>query len=139
MTLRNAFENLAVETKQDAIIALLDAINTILGTGILSDQGQSGSEYWKVQDDNNSGEVLPEQIGSDSVLTFNFSSPVNLIQVESQGLNLISRVDPFGGTPSANQGWPCRDEIPTYFPVIATTVKVYSPTGATVNVMGYRK
>lgn len=92
-----------------------------------------------VKDDYPGGEVLAQQTGAAAVLTFTFASAVQLVVVESAGEDLVSRADPFGGTPSATLGIPCRDQVPTYLPATATVVKVYAPTDAAVNVWGYRR
>lgn len=106
----------AVEAKQDAILSAITAL----------------ADY-------TDGEVLAEQSGADGVLTFTFSETVHLAVVESFGSGLVSRADPFGGTPTDTLGWPCRHEIPTFFPVGTAAVKVYAPTGTAINVIGYRR
>lgn len=123
MTLRNAFENLAVETKQDDIITALRHDTIGLFT----------------QDDYNAGQCLADQSGSGGVLTFNFSTPVNLVVVLSNGTDLIARADPFGGTPAATQGFVCGDDIPVYLPVTTSSVKVFAPAGTTISVAGFRR
>lgn len=119
-----------------AILAAL--AGTLSVTGPLTDAELRASDV-AVSDDYTDGEALPEQSGSDSSETFTFSSPVNLVVVESEGEGLVSRVDPFGGTPTATTGAPARHETPVYLPVIATTVRVFIPSGATVNVWGFRR
>lgn len=82
------------------------------------------------------GEVLADQSGAGSVLTFTFTTPVQLVWVRSKGG--ISRADPFGGTPAASTGIPCADDEPSPITVQTSTVKVFAPSGATVSVWGYR-
>lgn len=132
MPLRNAFENLSTESKQDALLA------AVAGLDPLTDV-QLRAAPPSVRDDYLFGEVLAEQSGANDVLTFTFSTPVQLVVVESKGVGLVSRANPFGATPSQSLGWPCRDEIPNYFPVITSSVLVYAPNGTTVNVIGYRR
>ena len=109
-----------------------------IGTDGLLQQVQSGDSVL-TQDEYASGQTLQDQTAAGSVLTFTFSSPVQLVYVygtSSGGTNLY-RADPFGGTPSATQGIPCPDSVPTAIPIIATTVKVYGVSG-TVSVWGFR-
>lgn len=102
------------------------------------DQGAAGSEEWPVKDDFDGGQVLAEQTGAGAVLTFTFSAPVNLVVVEASGL-IDARADPFGGTPTATLGIPCRDETPVYLPIITSSVKVWAGVGVAVNVWGFRR
>lgn len=93
-----------------------------------------------VVDRNASGEVLAQQTGAGAVLTFTFASAVDLVVVECEGLATdVARADPFGGTPTATAGIPCRDEAQVYIPVTATVIKVFAPTASTVTVWGVRK
>lgn len=92
------------------------------------------------KDDYQAGEVLADQTGANNVLTFTFASPVQLVVVDANGSATdIARADPFGGTPSAALGVPCRDEVPTYMPTTTTVVKVWAPAGMVVSVYGYRR
>lgn len=109
MTLRNAFEDLATEPTLEDNIAF------------------------------NDGEVLAEQSGANAVVSFIFSAPVHLVVIESFGDGLVSRADPYGGIPTSSLGIPCRHEVPLYLPIITTTVDVYIPSGASVNVWGFRR
>lgn len=93
----------------------------------------------KVGDDFSGGEILAQQNGANAVLTFNFSSAVHRVFVESSGVGLTSRADPFGGTPTSTTGIPCRDEDVLEIKVTTTIVRVYAPTGAIVNVWGLRR
>lgn len=92
------------------------------------------------KDDYQSGEVLADQTGAGAVLTFTFSSAVQLVVVDANGATTdIARADPFGGTPAATTGIPCRDEVPTYMPVTTTSIKIFAPSGMAVSVYGYRR
>jgi hypothetical protein len=94
----------------------------------------------KVHDDYQSGEILDDQTGASGVLTFTFASAVHLVVVDANGAATdIARADPFGGTPTGTRGIPCRDEVPTFMPVIATVVKVWAPTNMVVSCYGYRR
>lgn len=62
-----------------------------------------------------------------------------MLVVDSDGEDLTSRADPFGGTPTASRGVPVRHEIPVWLPVTTSTVKVFAPSGATVTVWGYTR
>lgn len=92
-----------------------------------------------VADNYASGEVLATQIGAAAVITFNFSSPVNLVVVESDGASLVSRADPFGGLPSASAGIPCRHQIPQTMKVTTSVVRVFAPLTANITVWGFRR
>lgn len=99
----------------------------------------STAQEWDVRDDFDGGQVLEDQAGAGAVLTFTFSSPVNLVVMESSGAALVARADPFGGTPDTDTGIPLRHETPTYAPVITSSVKVFAPIGTTISVYGYRR
>ena len=101
--------------------------------------GSGGASAWFTQDDYVGGQCLPDQTGDGAVLTFTFSLPVNLVVVHSNGTDLVSRCDPFGGTPSDTQGFICGDDIPVYLPITCTTVKVFAPASAVVSVAGFRR
>lgn len=88
------------------------------------------------RDDFTDGEALDDQIGSGGVLTFTFTSPVNLVWVRSVGG--VARCDPFGGAPSATRGVYCADDEPAPITVNAESVAVFAPAGATVSVWGFR-
>lgn len=88
-------------------------------------------------DDFSGGEYFADQAGADAVVTFTFSSQVQLVVVEANG-NTEARLDPFGGTPGATTGIPCRDEVIMWIPVKATSVKAYIPIGTTLHVWGFR-
>jgi len=101
----------------------------------------SSSDYGMVTrpfDAFSGGETLADQTGTGAVLTFTFSSAVNLVVVEAKGTSQTARADPFGGTPTASQGVICDDAVPTFLPVTATIVKVFAPSGMVVGVWGYR-
>ena len=82
------------------------------------------------------GEVLADQAGAGAVLTFTFTTPVNLAWVLVDGDD--GRCDPFGGTPSSGAGIPCDDGVPQPVSMTVTTIKVYAPAATTVSVWGYR-
>ena len=92
-----------------------------------------------VRDDYQTGDVLADQSGAGGVLTFTFPAPVQLAVVHATGAGLTARADPFGGAPSASTGVKCPDDVPTYIPVVTSTIKVYAPSGMTVGVWGYRR
>lgn len=117
--LRNAFADLATE---DTLQQVRDK----------ADQ--------KVHDDYQAGEVLADQTGAGAVLTFTFAAPVHLVVVDANGTAAnVARADPFGGTPDATTGIPCRDEVPTFMPVTTSSVKVWAPASMVVSVYGYRR
>lgn len=93
----------------------------------------------KVGDDFSGGEVLAQQNGAAAVLTFTFSAPVYTSFVEVVGSGIVCRVDPFGGTPSISLGMICTNDEKLKIDVITSSVKVYAPVGATVNVYGFRR
>jgi len=99
-----------------------------------------GADSVQSYDHYDSGEVLADQSGSGAVLTFTFTTPVDLVFVQAKSAAGTSqaRVDPFGGTPSASQGIPAEDGAPQPIPFRTGTVKVFAPTGMTVSVWGYR-
>jgi len=92
-----------------------------------------------VADDFQAGEVLADQNGAGAVLTFTFTSSVQLVVIHARGATLVARADPFGGTPSASQGIVCGDDTPTYVPVNTSSVKVFAPVGMVVNAYGMRR
>lgn len=92
----------------------------------------------KVSNEFSSGEILAQQNGTGTVLTFTFSANVNLVAVESLGSG-ISRINPFGGNPSATLGIPCRPEEKVEIHIITSSVKVFAPVGLAVNVWGFRR
>lgn len=82
------------------------------------------------------GEVLADQAGAGGVLTFTFSSAVDLIWVRCDGGD--ARADPFGGTPAVDAGIICEDGVPQPITLTASTVKVWAPSSSSVSVWGYR-
>jgi len=92
--------------------------------------------------DYTSGQVLADQNGAGSVLTFTFATPVDMIWVTDIGSTTtnISRVDPYGGTPTANQGAVVFNATPTPIQVLpaSTTIQVYAPVGSVISVYGQR-
>lgn len=93
----------------------------------------------QVKDDYQTGEILADQSGAGAVLTFTFTNQQSMVVVHSVGANLVSRADPFGGTPSSTLGVRCDDGVPVYMPVQTSSVKVFAPTGTTVTVYGLRR
>lgn len=93
----------------------------------------------KVRDDYQTGEILADQNGTGAVLTFTFSAAVSLIVVQSTGTSLVSRCDPFGGTPTASLGIRLDDGVPNYVAVATSSVKVFAPSGASIAVYGLRR
>lgn len=83
-------------------------------------------------------EVLIDQVGAGSVLTFTFSSAVDCVQVHSVGSE--SRVTDSTQTPSGTFGVRAPDDIPIWLPYQTTTIKVYANLNpaTTVTVWGYR-
>lgn len=96
-----------------------------------------GTKFIEV--DFSSGEILPEQTGANGVLTFTFTSPVNEVQIDLIGDDLVGRINPFGGVPSSTLGIPCYDKVTKKLSIITTSVRVYAPTGSTINVCGFRR
>jgi hypothetical protein len=92
--------------------------------------------------DYTSGETRPDQAGAGAVLTFTFSIPVDFVWVTDTGTTTtnISRVDAYGGTPSATQGSVVFNQVPTpiQVPSPTNTIKVYAPTGAIISMTGQR-
>jgi len=117
----------------------LPSISAFDHQGILQRSFDEAHTTLRVGDDYLSGEIRPQQTGANDVLTFTFTSEVELIVVESEGSGTVSRADPFGGTPTSLLGIPCRHEVPIYMPIRTTQVKVWSPIGAYVNVYGFRR
>lgn len=99
-------------------------------------QRAGGEQVQYVRESFVGGQALPDQSGAGGVLTFTFSSPVDLFWVRSVGG--VSRADPFGGTPSVSAGVYCGADEPTPLSVTTTTVRVFAPAGATVSVWGFR-
>lgn len=104
-------------------------------------QGAAGPDPWPTADSYSTGEALASQSGAGAVLTFTFSSPMDLIWVMSIDLtdsDQISWMNPFGGTPSNGAGIPCLDRAQQPVTLTTSSVKVWAPTGTTVAVWGYR-
>lgn len=93
----------------------------------------------KVRDDYQAGEILADQSGTGAVLTFTFSTAVQLVVAQSTGTSLTARMDPFGGTPAASLGIRMDDGVPNYVAITCTTVQVFAPVGVTVAVYGMRR
>jgi hypothetical protein len=131
MALRNAFENLSTEAKQDAIISAIGAL--------LTDTELRASEV-PVSDDYDEQESLADQAGAGAVLTFTFSAPVHMAIVTAVGADLVGRatITP-ADVPSATKGQHCFHEAPTYLVGITSEVSVFAPAGMTVGVVGLRR
>lgn len=129
MTARNVLGDLNLEATQ------LDIL-TKLGVGVAVSNFPGDQ---KVHDDYQAGECLEDQLGTNAVLIFTFSTAVQLVVVESSGADLVCRADPFGGTPTASKGFRCSDGAAVYIPVATSEVQVYAPAGTTVAVNGYRR
>lgn len=103
----------------------------------------SGVNTLQVKDDYQVGEILADQSGVGGVLNFDFSNPVDFIWVTDIGATTtnISRVDPFGGTPSSSLGIPVFNATPTPINVTParTRIQVYAPSGSTITMYGYRR
>jgi len=126
MVLQNAFGALALDATVAAVEARLPPALT--PTNNLS-----------TADDYQSGECLADQAGAGGVLTFTFTTAVQLLVIEAKGGSLTARADPFGGVPTASKGVVCDDGVPTYVPVTVTSVKIFAPAGMTVSVFGMRR
>lgn len=91
-----------------------------------------------VADDYQEFEALSDQTGAGSVLTFTFTSAVNLVVVHAVGTSQVARATTTQ-TPSATLGARCPDDAPTYLPVTTSVMKVFAPNGMLVSVCGYRR
>lgn len=91
----------------------------------------------KTSNDFSSGEILPEQNGTDTVLTFTFSQTMQCVFVDCNGEDVIARIDPFGGTPTSTLGIPCYGNIK--LDLICNIVRVWAPTGSIINVWGLKR
>lgn len=127
-----------VEVKNDAgnpIPVSIPAGAPVSITGAVEVNNDSGDPL-RAKDTMIAGEALADQNGAAGVLTFVFSSAVQLVWVRSKGG--ISRADPFGGIPAINTGIPCADDEPTPISVQTASVKVWAPAGSVVSVWGFR-
>lgn len=106
---------------------------------LIGDAGSSGSQLWysdqileylkaNLFSKFREGEVLPDQTGVGGVLTFTFSKEMDLIWVRTDDGDAC-RVDPFGGTPTANQGIQCDTGVVTPINFSTSTIKVYAANG----------
>lgn len=123
MALRNVFENVSTESKQQEI---LDRLN----------------EGTPVSDDLFFAEYLEDQQSTGDTLTFTFSQPVNQIWVEFSGLDVADTARFTVGaenTPTASRGTPLSNLTPYPVTLVTDTVKVLAPNGSTVTVYGYRR
>lgn len=115
----------------------VDGVVTVANPGLTDTELRASAV--QVKDDYQTGEILADQSGAGAVLTFTFASSMSLVVVQSVGTALVSRADPFGGTPSAVLGIRCDDGVPVYIPVQTSSVKVFAPVGTTVTVYGLRR
>ena len=99
-----------------------------------------GTPQWNTIDKFTTGYVLGAQSAPvDSVLTFTFTTPVDLVYIFSADHNNhVGMADPFGGTPSDTLGIPLLPGVPQSFPVVTSSVKVYESAGGVVYVWGYK-
>lgn len=81
-------------------------------------------------------EALAQQAGASAVLTFTFTSEVDLIWVRSDGSG--SSMATTTQTPTSTLGAVCEDGVPTPLTVRTSTVQVWAPSGVTVSVWGFR-
>ena len=106
---------------------------------LLGDAETSGSQLWysdqileymkaNLFSKFRSGEVLSDQTGVGGVLTFTFSQEMDLIWVRTDDGDAC-RVDPFGGTPTANRGIQCDTGVVTPINFSTTTLKIYAANG----------
>lgn len=128
MSLVNEFGELNLEATQKDVLAKLEAMRVLLAS----------------TDDFPAGEVLPDQTGSNSVLTFTFSADVHTIWVYAIDANDDTaagevRTDPFGGVPTATLGIPVAFGGGFPIPVITGEVKIYAGDGVRVTVYGNRR
>lgn len=121
-------------------VNILSSVPLTVTTGGLTDTQLRASAV-PVRDDYTTGEVLADQTGAGGVLTFTFSAPVHMVWVRDIGATAsnVSRVDPFGGTPSSTTGIAVPNGEPTPITVTTSSVKVFAPTGSTIAVYGYRR
>lgn len=97
--------------------------------------------YEMPYDDYSGSEYLAEQTSSGTVLTFSFSSAVHQVWVEQSSSDdtAVARVRADGTDPTASVGVPARDKVPIPMTVTTSEVKVLAPSGAKVNVWGFRR
>lgn len=95
----------------------------------------------KVRDDYSDAEYLTEQDGAGAVLTFDFTSPVQLVWVTdvSTSTDAISHVDASGGVPTNDTGVPVFNQAPTPIVITTSQVQVFAPVGTRINVYGLRR
>lgn len=107
-------------------------------TGPLTDAELRASPV-QTQDDYALGEVLDDQTGNGTVLTFTFSQPVVSFWVAVTGDEQVVKIDHYGGTPSPSRGIPVAAGGVLPIPEPATTVLIYAPLSAIVTVWGQRR
>lgn len=134
MALRNAFDALNLETTQQEVLTELQSQQKDALTN-----SELRASPVSVKDDYALGEVLPDQNGSNNVLTFTFSQPVVSFWVAVTGTTGTVKVNHYGQTPSPTNGIPIGAGGVLPIPEPATTVLVYAPTGLTVTIWGQRR
>jgi hypothetical protein len=139
---RALVSNDAVGTEGAAALGSTTQVGGIDNAGNLQAVSTDTLGRVKTRDGFTSGEVLADQTGAAAVLTFTFAGgAVDLIWVTdtSGSTSAISRVDPFGGTPSASLGIPVLNQTPTPITCPPTaSVQVYAPAGTNIVVYGLR-
>lgn len=81
-------------------------------------------------------EILEDQTGSGSVLTFTFSSAVELAWIRSVGG--ISRAGNAANIPTATKGIYCAADEPNPVTLRGTDLRVFAPIGTVISVWGYK-
>ncbi len=136
-TQKTQISNQINTTVSGTVITQASGVTTISG---LVNQG---ADTWKVKDDFQQGEILPDQPGTNGVLTFTFSAPVDFIWITDTGTVTanVSRADPFGGVPSVSVGIPVFNQAPTPINVTParSIIKLFAPTGSNIAMYGYRR
>lgn len=82
-------------------------------------------------------EILPDQSGTDGVLTFSFSQPVQTYWVGVVGDEQKCKVVDGELTPSPSFGIPVEAGGSLPVSSVTDTVKVYAPSGCVVTVWGF--
>lgn len=122
----------------------LQTINTgtTLTSGVLAVRNIGIGRFGTPPSEYMSAEIRPDQAGANAVQTFTFSTPVDFIWVTDVGTTTtnVSRVDPYGGTPSSSAGIAVFNQTPTPIQVVPAraSINVYAPTGSTITMYGLR-
>lgn len=101
---------------------------------------RASRQLGQVRDAYGTCEVLPDQAGSGSVLTFTFSTAVQMFWVTdtSAASSAVSRVTTGSDTPTASHGIPVFNQAPCPVTVTTAAVSVYAPNGTNIVVHGFR-